>query len=612
MTILVAKQWFHWQFATLRHYAQRGSSGKKWISALDGIIAELEGLNRSTECDFLAVGENLMAFLAKARQIETEMAALTELLVGERSRDASVALTRILEYSNGMDARIEQSGHTLVQVRDLSSRIRLAFGDLRNTVSTFRTLCTLTRIETSRIGTNADFGDLAAEVGPLSENIQASGEGVLAASSRLDRGVQEAICSASSLRSRQLKHLPALIAGVVESLQSFEERRQRAAELSASQAAQYRSLCDALYNVVKSIQFHDITRQQVEHVVQTLRQVRGGDLDRTNLNSLSQEAHAILALQSCQLAGAAGTFATSIGRIERDLESMAVRARQMAEAGGKLLGVSADDQNSFFGQMEAHFTAILKMLHTCNTEQSAMESTATGLEGSINQMQDSISQIREIEIHIQRIAMNATIVAVHLGDPGKALNLISEVMQRLAFESNTKTEDVSETLTAMSVVVNRASGASSQTALNGGAHGSRMSEVNDMIDQMQHTVVDLHTFSEASFCRVEQITELGAQLARDIGSVRSGLSVGPLFEATVDRARSGLERLRVDAALETQERPGAAIGQLESLAKQYTTQAERDIHEAATGNSAMAVFVASEELGALPENGNLGDNVELF
>ena len=118
-----------------------------------------------------------------------------------------------------------RAAKTLARVHDHSCRIRLAFGGLRNTVAVFRTLCTLTRIETSRLGSSgADFGDLAAEVGPLSESIQASGEGVLEASSRLDQCVQSAIRSASDLRVRQLKELGALIAGVVDSLEAFEEQ----------------------------------------------------------------------------------------------------------------------------------------------------------------------------------------------------------------------------------------------------------------------------------------------------------------------------------------------------------------------------------------------------
>ena len=592
----------------LRRPFESRSTGSGWWEATEQVVKDLEDLNRSTERDFLAVGEKLIGFRLAARQIASEMAALTELISGEHGSHASQALTRILEHSRGMDARIEQSGQALLQVRDLSGRIRLGFAGLGNTVSVFRTLCTLTRIETSRLGSaGADFRDLAAEVRPLSESIQASGEGVLEASSRLDQGVQSAMRSGSELRERQLKELPALISGVIDSLHSFNERRQRAVESSARQAAQYGALCDAVDAVVKSVQFHDITRQQVEHVVQALQRLRseceGG---RGRLGSLPPGSRAILALQSSQLSGAAGLFASSLERMEGNLESMAVRVQGMAEASRALMGISADDHDSFFLRMEGHFTAILQMLGTCTTAQAEMGSTAANLAGTIGGMRESVAEIRGIEIRIQRIATNATIRATHIGAPGEALNVIADVMQRLAHDSNTSTEDAAGALDAMSDAASRVAGGRGETA-SGADSGT-----NDVIVEMRHAVGELHKSSESSFSRVNQIAGLGARLAGDVGAVRAGFSAGALFAQMVDRARGELGRIGAQLGGGSWDgAEGAPAQQLESLAKHYTMQRERDVHEAAARGSAIAVAPTEVSKPAL-EDGDLGDNVELF
>src|SRR5258708_29765150 len=247
-----------WALMTLRRRFASRSRGDVWEAAIDRVIKDLEDLNGSTERDFLAVGEKLMEFRSTSRQIASDMAALGELISGEHGRNVSAALTRILEHAREMDAGIEQSGQALGQVHDLSGRIRLAFAGIGNTVSTFRTLCTLTRIETSRLGdTGGDFGDLAAEVRPLSESIQTSSEGVLEASSQLDQGVESAIRSASELRVRQLKELPGLIEGVIGGLKAFEERRQRGAASSAHQAAEYEDVSDAAVDAGRAFQFPD-------------------------------------------------------------------------------------------------------------------------------------------------------------------------------------------------------------------------------------------------------------------------------------------------------------------------------------------------------------------
>ena len=580
-----------------------GPSGMEWQGVIDQVIADLENLNRSTERDFLAVGEKLMEFRSTARQIASDMAALIELISGEHGRNASTALTKMLEHSRGMDAGIEQSGKTLAQVHDHAGRIRLAFGGLRNTVAVFRTLCTLTRIETSRLGSSgADFGDLAAEVGPLSESIQASGEGVLEASSRLDRCVQSAIRSASDLRVRQLKELGALIAGVVDSLAAFEGRRRQAAETSAREAAQYEELCNAIDGVVRSVQFHDITRQQVEHVVQALEQLRSArESAECGEGSMPAGARAILALQSSQLGGAAEVFAASMERMERDLESIGERVQEMAKASRALMGISTEDENSFFLQMEGQFTAILKMLGSCAAAQREVESTAASLEETISGMQESVGEIWSIEIRIQRIATNATIRATHIGTAGNALNVIAEAMKRLDRDSNANTEDAAERLAEMRGAAQSVYGRPGEDSVP-----------NEAIGEMRRAVLGLHRSSECSYSRVNQISALGARLAAEIDAVRDGFSAGLLFAKAADRARSQLERLGSQAGDELMEGvEGSCTKQLESLTKRYTMQTERDVHEALTGGAAMAA-TPSEIPGVALAEGDLGDNVELF
>ena len=599
-----------WTLTALRRPFGSGSAGIGWRTTVQQVVKDLEDLNRSTERDFLAIGEKLFEFRLAARRVASDMAALTELISGEQGRNASRALTRMLEYSRTMDARIEQSAQALGQVHDLSCRIRLAFAGLHNTVSVFRTLCTLTQIETSRLGRNgADFGDLAAEVRPLSESIQSSGEGVLEASSRLDRGIQMAMRSGSELRARQLKELPALIAAVIESLQSLDERRQRAAELSARQAAQYDAVCGAVDDVVKSVQFHDITRQQIEHVAHALSQLcSAGKSGRGNPSSYPPGARAVLALESSQLSGAAGIFASSLESMERDLESIAVRVQNMAEGSRTLMGISADDQDSFFLRLEGHFTAILKMLGTCTATQAEMGSTAANLAETIGGMRESVAEIRRTEIRIRRIATNATIRATHIGAAGNALNVIAEVMQGLALDSNTNTEDVGGALDAMGGAANCVSGARGQSA-SGADLGT-----GDVTGEMRHAVAELHSSSESSFSRVNQIAALGARLAGDAGAVRGGLTAGPLFAQVVNRARGELDRLGAQAGGGSRAGTDTAPShQLAGLAKHYTMQRERDVHESMTTGSAPPAAPAPVEAPRVAlEDGDLGDNVELF
>jgi hypothetical protein len=605
-------------------------------ASLRQIVQDLEALNRSSERDFLAVGEKLMAFRSTARQMASDVAAVTDLISGEHGRSASHALTRMLEHTQEIDAGIARSGQALEGVRELANRLRRAFSGLTHMVVVFRTLCTLTQIETARLGgAGAGLGHLAAEIRPLSESIRSSGKGVLEASERLDREVQAAIRHGSELRATQLKEISPLISSVLESMQSFEERRRLALESSDRQAAQYAAVSAAIDDLVSSLQFHDITRQQVEHVIEALRQVEAPPADTPAQNAAlkTSDARAVLTLQSSQLAEAARLFAESIERIEGDLATIGDRLENASESVRALAGISGGDGNSFFAKMEAQFSAILKMLGNCGVAQAQMDSTAAGLESTIARMAASVWEIRGTEIQIQRISTNATIGASHLGSSGGALDKIAEIMHRLALESNVNTEEAAAALDAMRAAAARASGPG-----QAGTAGA----TNQVAGEIERALRDLHASSESSFARVRHIAELAERLAEDIGALRAGVSAGRVFAAVVARVREQLDAMGVQAGSGS-EVSLAARQHLEHLAKSYTMQAQHDVHSAVLGTAAMpgtsatpgaaavpgaaaprvaeTTAVAVAERPAPPENAaqpeepasdGLGDNVELF
>ena len=559
-------------FALSRHFADPAG----WNSGIQGVIADLDNLNRSTERDFLAVGEKLMEFRACARRIASDMTALTGLTSGEQGRNAAQALECVLEHSRAIRARIEASGESLETVRALARRLRQAFSGLTHAVTTFRALCTLTRIETSRLGaTSAGFADLAEEVRPLSESIQASGELVLAAAAMLDQGVETALRNATKLREEGLRELPELIAAVREGMQAFAAQQQRATEAAVRQSAQYEELGAAVDDLVRSIQFHDITRQQIEHVMEALRPSSGGEAPGRSL----------VALQSSQLQSAGRVFASAVEGIERDLEAVAARLESMAEASLLLTG-GEHERDSFFVRMEGCFSGVLEAVAACAAADAAMPGTVHTIEELAARMQSSIDEIGSVEIRIQHIAINATIRSAHIGARGDPLSVIAGVMQRMVADSGAKTQDAAGALAAIG---------DAARSLSGGEDPQK--DAGEACEFLRRAITEMHAASELSDSRVKQILEIRARLAGDIHALRSGFTAGELVAGVLQRACGELDRI---AALLPEDREGAPG--LDQVAGRYTMQAERDVHQTVL-QGAPAETAAEQPLG---------DNVELW
>jgi len=590
---------------TRRWRSARGEGAA--AGAIRQAIEELERLNKSSEQDFLAVGEKLMEFGTSARRISSDISGVTALIAGEGGRNTSRALEKLLEYSREIDARMELSGQAFSSVLDLAKRVRQAFSGLTNMVAVFRSLCTLTQIETARLGgAGADLGHLASEIRPLSENIQASGEAVVASSNRLGEAVERAARQVSELRTTQLKEMPVLIARALEGLRSFEERRRLAAEASRRQASEYQALCGAIDDLVGSIQFHDITRQQVEHVIEALRKI-GAGLAASNAGVGSGEARTILLLQSSQLGEAARLFTGSVERMDRSLETIGGRIQNASQAVREVAGVSSDGGDSFFAKMETEFGAIGKMLARCTAAQAEIEAAATGLGDTLSSMRASVFEIRGTELQIQRISTNATIRATHIAGLGVALNKIAEVMRRLALDSNASTEQASEALEAMQEAFGRIARPESgrEGEDEGKGAGSRVAA------DLQRALAELHSSSEASAERVDNIAKLGAQLAGEIGVLRARMSVGRVFADVAAQVRARLQAAGAEAAARSSD-GGAdpASQELDHLAQTYTMQRQRDVHEAVVGGAAGA----SPQADSTPVSGSgdFGENIELF
>jgi methyl-accepting chemotaxis protein len=454
----------------------------------------------------------------------------------------------------------------------------------------------LTRVETARLGNRgAGFGNLAEEVKILTQNIESSGQGVLEASSVLHGTVQSAIARITVTRESAMRELPALLAEATAGMASLEENDQRAREVSLRQADEYKEVSIAFEDLVGALQFHDITRQKIEHVADALRRLGC---------AAGPDAGAALRLQSAQLSDAERVFDASIDRIEQDLDAIARRIAGMAAESANLLGPSSDDRTSFFLSMEGRFAAILRILDNCIRAEAETESSLAGLEQDLARMRTSIAEIGEIGIRLRRMAINATIRATQIGAAGRALDVLAGVMQRLADDSSSITGEASAALDAMT----QATG-----SLSRGTGGPEPNPGGDdgILSEMRHTIRQLREASETSFARLSQIAALSSGLGDGIQSVRAGFSAGTVLAGAIHRACSALAQIGEQAGFPPSTQISLPQSALEDFGKHYTMQSEREVHQAIT-KAPEGPLVETAAVTAVAVGDNLGENVELF
>jgi hypothetical protein len=192
------------------------------------VIGDLDLLNHNTEYEFLQIGSKLAEFLDAVNLISSDLASLASLISGEQGLRASEALTGALNGVLEMEARYANGSGGLDGMRQDVARLGQALAEYQTTVSAFRAIGFLTRIEIARLGNAAvDFGSLTEDVKLLAGNVEVKVESAVDAAAMLIPTIERATQDISTLEKGQVKDLSSLTSAVSDNLSSFREIQNR-------------------------------------------------------------------------------------------------------------------------------------------------------------------------------------------------------------------------------------------------------------------------------------------------------------------------------------------------------------------------------------------------
>jgi len=566
-----------------------GSGGEESAGGkeLAGLCARMLEFNRESEGDFLTLGGALLQIRSQTRALEGELGALLEAVGGEKGMAAAKTLCEVSEHANLLGMEVRAGTEQLQRIRGAVAQIQRVFRAFGETVSQFRVLGSLTRIETARLqGTGAEFAHLAEQVSRLSISVEEKVANLLGLSRQIESQVGQALERIRSEGRRQLEGLPAVLEGAERNLGELTKRRVLAERIGADLAAGYGAVGRALDELVGSIQCHDITRQQVEHVVQALEQAGSG-------------AGPLLELQAAQLEAAGATFLDSVRRIEASLERITGEVERMSAASAKLLGSTDEEETPFLLGLERSLTGIARQVARCAESTRAARQEAEALDEPVGWMKSGLEDIARLDLEMLHIALNAQVRATQLGDAGAPLGVLAASMQELVNGA----EDRSRTATTSVGEVNEA--LTRLTALAGREGGEVMQHV-------QERIAHVHAESESGFARMRLIGAGAAKLLEDLTGVRRSFQAAAIYE------RTGAACARELRALARRMGGGAvpASEALAALAGNYTMHAEREIHSQAVGSASRVADASAPApppaAAPNPPDDELGANVELF
>jgi hypothetical protein len=593
---------------------------KSAAESLRDVAEELKGLSTSTERDFLDVGAQLESIVVRARQKADTLTGLLGNAAGEQGQALAGALDHVAAWAEGcgQDGSAEKSLASLLQVARSVSR---PLWNLKNAVQILRAMGVAMLVESARLGASAsDFDALGREVGRLAVSVDKKADAILDAVDLLRRRLEHTQRTAARLGREQQEDLVRLMAECSAGLADL--RAEHAAIFDVSQSAQagFQRVVAGIGSLVVNLQFHDSTRQRIEHIEEALTRLAGdlaGDSNRPG------NAVQVLELQAAQLNDASSSFQSTVGQVRADLHGLsetaadfARMARQLCGNASAATGLDAIQAKSAsrFGGIEDHFSKVGTAVADWSASRRTLGEAAHHAHEACSRMSGMVAEVETVGRHMFRLALNAEIQAFQMSASGEVMVAVADNIRGVSRDASANAAAVGHALREV-----QTSAAGLDTAL-GEDLAAQAQEAGTMASQIREAATELRARNGESRRMLQSIADDGEALAQEIAALRQGLTADGVM---ADVSGSCLEALETIAASERRaagdpdaESHAALLHEaLRSYTQTYTMRAEREVHEslmerAMGGAAAPSLAVVAEPLSS--GDTGFGDNVELF
>ena len=390
-----------WPRNFLSRLREEAFSANGSLQSLLALGDELQALGNSTEGEFLSIGEKLQGFYQRAGDISKISSTVAQLMSGDKLGAAIEGFRNVVDRMKRLEGESRRNTKILRDVLEYIARLDRHVDGFRKTTQHLRVLCVSTRIESARLGDrSADFESLADEVGKLSSEIENRCFQLLASSNSLSHLIGQVLARVLDLETTQQTQAGIVFENTMSSLESLLKKHALSATSAGEISTRYEAVSQRIGQIVLSMQFHDITRQRIEHVQQALaglyplKQSAGnaGQLqDRGFLFGDGQKRKAaqehsrlvgdVTELQIAQLLYARDELVSAVNNILDNLSALADLVAETAQETSKMAGANDETEQSFLAGVEAGFSSVTSALKTYGVADREL-SLATGSGGA--------------------------------------------------------------------------------------------------------------------------------------------------------------------------------------------------------------------------------------
>ncbi len=543
----------------------------------------LEEVNNGTEKGFLQLGEKLLDYHRQVGGLESEACSAAGILCGDGMAAQIGGLSAVLDEAHRAfsetDTKMDKALDLLRGFAARLGEVCRALDSLRDITRMMEMLSVAVRIENARLmREDTGFGTLSEEVRKQAEDIKAKSIGIQSKAAGLEERMIRRIARSEQLAVEHRDASKTVMDGIVENLEGMN-RRQKASEATLHTLAEEAgAIRRQMGDIVVAVQFHDITRQQIEHVEEALREIAGrmesfptGRQQENGRNALAGAALEAGRLQVSQASMSRTELSQAVAAIKTRLGDIAVRVGAMRDRSDELTGAAGSGDS--LSRMEGEIRKIGTTLGSAATVNRELREVMDDMVEAMGEIAGYVKEIDSIGIEIRMIALNAIIKADHIGVEGAALSVLAESITMLSKQVNDTTAEISDFLRAINEMACR-------TKESMGSVIGDESSTEDLVGKLSTLTDSL----QANRKRLENILagvrDVSLDLERDLTEFSRKIDVHDRVCASLDGFVADMEGILKDLGhFRVKAGEGRDIERFfPQIAMRYTMEKERYVH----------------------------------
>ena len=550
-----------------------------WTDSIDKVDSLLDRLIDASEKDFLRIAENLQEYHARAQKMCDKSSEVVEIMTGEALGTATDGLQGILEELK--DHINESQGH-FSQISDVFQQHRLELVKLSSSIESFKLhvlnlsmLGFLTRVENAHIFTeNTGFATLTDDVRNLSDIIRQKSLHINQVSVNVQSFVTLALSKIIDFERTQSESARITLEKAVTNHHALSQKFKSASESARLVEKVSKEIASSIGDIVISMQFHDITRQQLEHVKEVLDNLCAA-ISQDDYTSLEKAAMVrdVLTLQHAQLKKSYEELANAVFKVIASLQNITKNVSDVLMETQDVAWASDTKGQSFMEGLDSGITSVIECIKAIAEEHGNLSGTVNSASEMVSEMSVFVKDIESLGLNLQLIALNARIKAAHLGKEGAMLDTISGNIYELSKNAREDTKDLNKVLATLVDISLRFK----EDMLL--MQDKQSKTIGFMVDKLRELIESLRSINDAVHAMLQEMTTLGESLLKDLQNTQDEITVHEKVESVLKKVMQTIEdtaqktRLVCPKGFES-----VASSLMSKLDRLYTTKSERDIH----------------------------------